>query len=118
MVLLPPLELPGRIASEVEVVRLHAAVAVMGELDLNQVFDREGQIADRAFGANLWSTRRAIGTRRRSTGGASWPTRTARTFGWSAAPGFEHSKRFRGVAEAIGALPFPTLVKETPWAVL
>jgi hypothetical protein len=62
MVLLPPLELPGRIASEVEVVRLHAAVAVMGELDLNQVFDREGQIADRAFGANFWSTRRAIGT--------------------------------------------------------
>ena len=58
--LLPPLELPGGIASEVKVIRLHPGVAV--ELDLNKVFDGEGQIADRAFGANLWSTRRAVGT--------------------------------------------------------
>jgi hypothetical protein len=59
---LPPLELPRRIASEVKVVRLHPGVTLVGELDLNQVFDREGQIADRAFGAIRWSTRRAVGS--------------------------------------------------------
>jgi hypothetical protein len=41
-VVFPPLELPGRIASEVKVIRLHTGVAIMAELDLNQVFDREG----------------------------------------------------------------------------
>ena len=56
-------------------VRLHPGAAVMGEFALNQVFDREGQTADRAFGANLWSTRRAVGSSIGNLSGLQVPTK-------------------------------------------